>query len=205
MPLEIVDIQSKKVGEIALNTLVDDKLNKAVLYYAVKANLNNVRHGNSSVKQRSDINKTKKKLYRQKGTGNARHGARSANIFVGGGVTHGPRPRSYTEKVNKKFKKNSYQQVVKYLVQNNKLKVVNELNFEKASTKKAAEIISKLNINNVLVVLPNDNTNAKLSFRNLKDVRVINDININVYDFVRSQNVLMTADTFNVLKERYSL
>ena len=175
------------------------------MYYIVKANRNNLRHGTASVKDRSEINKTTKKLYRQKGTGNARHGARKSNIFVGGASTHGPRPRSYFEKVNKKLKMKGYQEAFKYLIQNDHLKVLNELNFDKPNTQEAGKTLGKLNLRKALVVLTKDNTNARLSFRNLKDVKVISDENINVYDMLRYENVVVTAESFEKIKERYTL
>ncbi|MBF0103697.1 MAG: 50S ribosomal protein L4 [Deltaproteobacteria bacterium] len=205
MPVQILDTENKPMGEVALSGLESEKLNKAVLYYAVKAHLNNQRHGTASAKQRGEVNITGKKVYRQKGTGRARHGASSVNIFVGGGATHGPKPRSYNEKINKKFKKTGYQEVFKYLVQTGGLKVLTEIKLEKPSTKRAGQILQNLGIKKALVILPADNINGHLSFRNLKNVTVVNENNINVYDMLRLENVILTADFFKKIIERYSL
>lgn len=203
MSLQVVDQNNKKVSEIDVSKLASDKVNKAVLYYAVKAARNGLRRGTASAKDRSDVCKTNKKIYKQKGTGNARHASRKANIFVGGGSAHGPKPRSYVEKVNKKFKKASYREVIKYLLQTNNLKVVKDLVFDKPSAKQASKILSSMSINKALVVLPQDNINGVLSFRNLKNVAVAHDNNISVYDFLKYETVVMTDKVFETIKGRY--
>ncbi len=205
MDLNVIDKNNKKVSNITMSDAANEKYNQDILYYAVKAARNNLRHGTAAVKDRADINKTTKKIYRQKGTGNARHGSKRANIFVGGGSTHGPRPRSYNENTNKKFKSRSYLEVFKYLIQENKLKVLNEIKFEKPSTKEAAKVLEKLGLSKVLVVLPAENKNAKMSFRNLKNVGVINEINLNIYEILRHDAVVMTEPYFQQVKERYGL
>ncbi len=205
MALDIVDIKNKKVGSAELTPAMGEKVNKAVLYYTVKALRNNLRHGTAAVKDRSFVNMTNKKIYKQKGTGNARHAARSANIFVGGGSAHGPRPRSYFESLNKPFKSVGYVEAVKYLLANDGLKIVSTIEFAKASTKEGAKVLKSLGLTKALVVLPKTNTKAKLSFRNLKNVKVVNEENINVLDMLSYEKVVMTADFFNTLKERHGL
>lgn len=205
MAVDIIDIKNKKAGSVDLKPELAEKVNKAVLYYTIKALRNNLRHGTAAVKDRSFVNMTNKKIYKQKGTGNARHAARSANIFVGGGSAHGPRPRSYREKINKKFNSVSYVEAFKYLLANDGLKVIKEINFDKPSTKQGALVIKDLGISKALVVLPKDNINAKLSLRNLSGIKVVNEENINVLDMLRYEKVVMSADFFSKLKERHSL
>lgn len=203
MGLPILDIKNNKVREIELSADLQEKVNKAVLYYALKASRNALRHGTSQVKDRSAINKTNKKIYKQKGTGNARHASRKANIFVGGGSAHGPHPRSYVEKVNKKFKKISYTEVLKYLIQNNLLKVLESFSLDKPSTKAASQVLKTLGLNKALVIVSKDNQNMKLSFRNLKDVKVINEENINFYDALRYNALVLDLESFEKIKTRY--
>ena len=182
-----------------------EKVNKAVLYYALKASRNNKRHGTAAVKNRADIAMTTKKLYRQKGTGGARHGARSASIFVGGNSSHGPTPRSYYEYLSKTFKKKSYHEVFKYLIQNDSLKVVNEFKFDKPSTKEAVKVLASMKVKKALVVLPQDNKAASMSFRNIRDIKVVHDNNLCVYDLLRYENVILTKSCLAQVKERYAL
>lgn len=205
MNLEVVDISNKKVASLELGQQMSEKPDQAVLYYALKALRNNLRRGTAKVKDRSEITKSNHKIYRQKGTGRARHGARRANIFVGGASTHGPRPRSYFEKLNKKFKKRSYLEAFKYLAQHGGLKVVSEIKFDRPSTRSAAKVLNDLNLTEALVILPKENQNAFLSFRNLKNVHVVSEENLNVYDLLCFSHVIITADFFNKVKERYGL
>lgn len=205
MLLQVVDQNNKKLREIELASWIDDKVNQDILYYSVKAARNNLRHGTARVKTRAEVNRTNKKVYRQKGTGNARHGSRRANIYVGGGNVHGPQPRSYFEKLNKKTKRKAYQEVFKYLIQNDQLKVLDGLQFSKPSTKLAQGVLKNLGVKKALVYLPQDENNACLSFRNLKDVDVASEGNVSVYEMLRSENVLVSARFFEQLKERYGL
>lgn len=205
MTLQIVNTENKKVAAVELGAALTEKPNKAVLYYAVKAARNNLRRGTAKTKGRSDVSMTNKKIYRQKGTGNARHAARSANIFVGGGNVFGPLPRSYNEKVNKKFKQASYRETIKYLVQNDHLRLLDQLSFAKPSTKAATKVLKNLGLEKALVILPQTNVNAIKSFRNIKDVKVIHESNLNAYDMLNYEDVIMTAEFFANLKERYSL
>lgn len=205
MSLSILNSENKKVGEVALATDLTSKVNKAVLYYALKASRNALRHGTACVKDRAEVKATNKKTWRQKGTGNARHGARNANIFVGGGSAHGPRPRSYVESINRSFQKKQYVEVFKYLLKENAVKVLDKIDFEKPSTKKAVSLLKNLGVSECVVVLPKASTSAKRSFRNIKGVKVINEENINVYDLCNYGCVVTSSDTFGQIKERYAL
>lgn len=205
MLLEVIDQNNKKVRSIDLGKDADEKVNKAVLYYAVKAERANLRHGTVKTKTRSEVNRTNKKLYRQKGTGGARHGPRSANIFVGGGNVFGPTPRSYFEHLNKKMKNLTYGEALKYLMQNNQLKVIDKLSFTKPSTKAAAKVLKGIGFEKAAVILPVTDKNSCLSFRNIQNVKVVHEGNLNVYDLFRYGNVVMTGAFFDQLKERYSL
>lgn len=201
----VLNTENKKVGDITLSDTVKQKVNKAVLYYALKAGRNALRHGTAAVKDRSQVNMTNKKIYRQKGTGGARHAARSANLFVGGGSAHGPRPRSYVEGVNKSFRATSYREVFKYLIQKDQLKLLDKVEFAKPSTKIAAGLLKTLGLSKALVVLPKDDLSAQRSFRNLRDVKVINEQNLNVLDMCQFENVVMLAPYFESIRGRYGL
>ena len=208
MQLAVIDQNFKSVSNLTLSDEMGEKLNKAVLYYGVKALRSNLRHGTVKVKTRSEVERTGKKVYKQKGTGNARHGSRRANIYVGGGNVHGPQPRSYNEKINKKFKSRCYHEIFKFLIQSDSLKVVSEFNFAKPSTKDAVKFLKGVGFDKkALVLLPTDAAykNAELSFRNVKDVKVLSDININFFDLLKYSKVVVLQKTFENLKERYAL
>lgn len=205
MLLTVTDKKNKKVKEVELSDDLNEKVNKAVLYYGLKAFRNNQRHGTVKVKSRGEVCRTKKKSIRQKGSGGARHGAKSANIFVGGGNVHGPQPRSYSEKLNKKFKAKCYKEAIKYLVQKEGVKVVDQFSFDKPSAKAGREMLAGLSLAKATVIVPADDANAVLSFRNLRDVTVVKENNINLYDILRYENVVLTEAFLNQLKERYKL
>ncbi len=207
MQLAVIDQNLKSVNKLTLSEEMSEKLNKAVLYYGVKALRSNLRHGTVKVKTRSEVNRTGKKVYKQKGTGNARHGSRRANIYVGGGNVHGPQPRSFNEKINKKFKSRCYHEIFKFLIQSDSLKVVSDLNFAKPSTKDAKKFLQGVGFEKALVVLPTDAAyqNAEKSFRNIKDVKVLSDNNINFFDLLKYSKVVILQKTFENLKERYAL
>lgn len=205
MQLDVIDQRCKKIRSLDVAPSVADKINKAVLYYAFKAQRNNLRHGTVKTKTRSEVKMTNKKVYRQKGTGNARHGARSANIFVGGGNVFGPNPRSYFEHLNRKMRVLSYAEAFKYLIQNDTLKIVDDFIFEKPSTKAAAEFLKNAGCVRALVILPSSNENAKLSFRNLRDVTVLAEHNLNLPDILSHDFVVVTASFFEEMKGRYGL
>lgn len=213
MQADVVDQNNKKVRAIKIDKMTEEKLNKAVLYYAVKAKRTNLRHGTVKTKTRSEVNMTNKKIYRQKGTGNARHGPRSANIFVGGGNVHGPRPRVFAEKMNKKAQAASYRETLRYLLQNNQLKLVEEFKFAKPSTKMAAKFLKDLGFSKAMIYVPapqngvpvSGTENAARSFRNLRDVKVAWENNLNLFDMLRYENTVLTAGFFEKLKERYGL
>lgn len=207
MQLAVIDQNLKSVAKVDLSDELKDKVNKAVLYYGVKALRSNLRHGTVKVKTRSEVNRTTKKIYKQKGTGNARHGNRRVNIYVGGGNVHGPSPRSFNEKINKKFKNRCYHEIFKFLLQNEGLKIVSDFNFAKPSTKDAVKFLQGVGYQKAVVVLPTEAAykNAELSFRNIKDVRVLHDNNINFFDFLKYGKVIVLQKTFENLKARYAL
>jgi large subunit ribosomal protein L4 len=205
MKYDVVNLTDKSVGSVELSDKVSEKVKKAVLYYAVKADRNNRRHGTVKVKSRGEVAKTGKKSIRQKGTGGARHAQRSANIFVGGGNVHGPQPRRYFESLTKKTKHAAYREALKFLIQNKSLKLVDEFAFKKPSTKDAAKALHAFGFKKTLVLLPQGADNAECSFRNLRDVTVVWENNISVYELLRSDSVVMTQAFFAELKERVGL
>ena len=205
MQLDVVDQKNKKIRQVELAPWLSEKVDQDLLYYIAKAQHNNLRRGTVRTKTRAEVGRTGKKVYRQKGTGNARHGSRKANIYVGGGNVHGPQPRSYFEKLNKKTKSKAYCELFKYLVQNNLLKVVDSFDFSKPSTKMAKETLQNLGVKKAVVYVPQNDSNARLSFRNLCDVKVASENNLSAFSILRQNAVVVTAKFFDQVKERYGL
>lgn len=150
---DIYDINMKKVGDIELSKAVFcAEVKPHLIYDAVKTQLANKRAGTSSTKTRAEVKASGVKPYRQKGTGRARHGSWVSPLFVGGGVTFGPKPRDFSLKMNKKVKKAALRSALSSKVAENRFLVIDKW-AEKKKTKEMAEVFKKMKIENALIVL----------------------------------------------------
>ena len=176
--------------------------NDHAIYLDVKQYLANQRQGTHKTKEKWEVSHSTKKIVRQKGTGGARHGSLKANIFVGGGRVFGPRPRSYSFKLNKKLKQLARYSALSYKVKEDALKIVESFNMEEPKTKEFIKIIGNLNINDrkVLFVLPENMNNIYLSSRNLPNVRVINVNEINTYDLMNSTSLVFMEGVESIIQ-----
>ncbi len=181
------------------------EVNRHVLWEVVKWQLASRRQGTHSTKTRGEVAYSGRKLLPQKGTGNARHGDRGANIFVGGGVAHGPKPRDYYYALPKKVRRLGLKMALSLKAKENNLLVVDSLDLgDVPRTKKAVELLKKLGIDGekVLVVLPQKEEVAYKSFRNLPYVRVLPVEGLNVYDMLWADKLLLTAQSLEKIYER---
>ena len=195
-----------KVLEVGLKPEVFGvEVNKQLLWEVVKWQLANRRQGTHNTKTRGEVAYSGRKLLPQKGTGNARHGDRGANIFVGGGVAHGPRPRDYYYSLPKKVRKLGLKMALSLKAKENNLLVVDDIQIgDVPKTKKAIEILKELNIDKdkVLVVVPQKDEVIYKSFRNLPKVSVLPVEGLNVYSILWADKVLMTAQALEKVYER---
>ncbi len=178
--------------------------NDHAIYLDVVQYLANQRHGNAKTKDRSEIAHSTKKLGRQKGGGGARHGSLKANIFVGGGRVFGPVPRFYHTKLNKKVKSLARCSALSYKVKDNAITVVEPFTMEAPKTKEFAQILANLKAGdrNVLVVLPKNSENIYLSSRNLPYANVITVDEINTYEIVKANSLVIVDGVQDILAER---
>src|SRR3982750_2527748 len=148
MELAIVNISGKETGKkLKLNAgLFDVEPNDHAIYLDVKQYLANQRQGTHKAKERAEINRTTKKLKRQKGTGGARAGSMKSPLFVGGGRVFGPRPRDYSFKLNKKVKRLARVSALTYKAKDNAITVVEDFNFEVPKTKNFVDLLKNLNL-----------------------------------------------------------
>lgn len=195
-----------KVLEVELKPEVFNvEVKRHVLWEVVKWQLASRRQGTHSTKTRGEVSYSGRKLLPQKGTGNARHGDRGANIFVGGGVAHGPKPRDYYYPLPKKVRRLGLKMALSLKAKENNLLVVDSLDLgEVPKTKKAIEVLKNLGIypQKVLVVLPQKEEVIYKSFRNLPYVRVLPVEGLNVYDILWADKLLMTAQALDKIYER---
>ena len=192
-----------KNGEVSLNdTVFGIEPNDSVIFDAVLMQRASMRQGTHAVKNRSAVRGGGKKPWRQKGTGRARQGSIRSPQWVGGGTVFGPTPRSYAYKLPRKVRRLAIKSVLSQKVLDESLVVVDELKFEQPRTKAFAEVLSNLDVNSkVLVVLEDDNANAALAARNLKNVTVIPAKGLNVLDVINNDKMVITKGALSQVEE----
>jgi large subunit ribosomal protein L4 len=178
--------------------------NDHAIYLDVVQYLANQRQGTSKTKDRSEVAYSTKKIIRQKGSGGARHGSIKAGIFVGGGNIHGPKPRIYRTKLNKKVKALARYSALSYKAQDNAITFVEPFTMEAPKTKEFMKILSNIKADGrkVLFVLPQNSTNIFLSSRNLPEVKVITVDEINTYAIMNANSLVLVDGVQDILSER---
>ena len=196
MEVKIYDKQAKEVGSMELSDEVFAReYNEAIIHQCVVAQMNNMRQGTKSTLTRTEVKGGGKKPWRQKGTGNARQGSIRAPQWVKGGVVFAPKPRDFSQKVNKQMKREALKSAISYKFANNEAIVVDSLAFEAAKTKEMATVLKNFNLDKtVLVVLGDNDKNAVIAARNIPGVTTINADLLNVLDVVANAKCLITKD-----------
>jgi large subunit ribosomal protein L4 len=180
------------------------EVNQPLLAQAIRVYLSNGRQGTSRVKTRGEIVRTKKKWYKQKGTGNARHGARSAHIFVGGGVAHGPKGNeNWSKNLNKKMKLKALATAL--TLQAKQIVVSDEVAKLDGKTKSGVELLKKSGVDaqaKVLVVVSDLNENLDRSLRNLEQVLLRRAYKVNALDIAMADQIVITSDAVKEIEAR---
>ncbi|MBF8438013.1 50S ribosomal protein L4 [Halanaerobiaceae bacterium Z-7014] len=202
--LSIYNSSGNEVEKVSLNKeIFEENVNEHVVHEAVTAQLAAKRQGNASTKGRSEVRGGGRKPWRQKGTGRARHGSIRSPLWVGGGITFGPKPRSYKKKINRKTKKLAIRSVLTAKANAEELLIIDELSFDRPRTKDATEILSNLNLSDkkVLFVLPEKDKNAYLSIRNIANAKTMVLDGLNVYDLLNNDMVVIPQAALDKLEE----
>jgi large subunit ribosomal protein L4 len=198
MKVSVLDIKGKETGrEVELSESVFGlEPNDHVVYLDVKQHLANKRQGTHKAKERAEIAGSTRKIKKQKGTGTARAGSIKSPIFRGGGRVFGPRPRDYHFKLNKKLKRLARKTVLSQKLKNNQLMIVEDFGFDAPKTKDFLNLLDDLNIRDKksLIVLDETNKNVYLSSRNIKTAKVVNVSELNTYNIMNS-NVLLISES----------
>jgi large subunit ribosomal protein L4 len=162
----------------------------------------NQRQGTHKSKERNEVSATTKKLKRQKGTGGARAGSMKSPLFVGGGRVFGPRPRDYSFSLNKKLKRLARKSALTYKAQSNGILVLEDLDFAAPKTKAMIDLVKNLNLfdKKTLIVLPQSNKNVYLSSRNLERNKVVTASDLNTYDILNAQNIIVVESSLQVIE-----
>lgn len=205
MELAILDIKGKSTGKKASlsDTVFSIEPNDHAIYLDVKQFLANQRQGTHKAKERAEVAFSTKKLKKQKGTGGARAGSRKSPVFVGGGTIFGPKPRNYSFKLNKKLKVLARKSALTYKVKDNALSVIQEFTLSEPKTKQFIEILSNLSLSEkkTLLVLSESNKNVYLSSRNLEKTKVITAENLNTYDLLNADSLILTEGAIKKIED----
>jgi large subunit ribosomal protein L4 len=201
----VLNMAGKEVGTIELNdSIFGVEINEHLVHMAVLQQLANNRQGTQKAKTRSEVSGGGKKPYRQKGTGHARQGSTRAPHYTGGGVVFAPVPRDYSFKLNKKEKRAALKSALTSRVAENKLIVLDELKLEEIKTKKFVEVMNNLKVNKALVVLNEMDTNVIASAANIPTVKTAQTNEINVFDVLKYDTVVVTKAAVTTIEEVYA-
>lgn len=197
----VIDTKLKNVGDVELSDAIfGTEVNKSIIHEAVRACLANRRVGCSCTKTRGEVHATNKKPYKQKGTGRARHGTLASPIFVGGGITFGPRPRDYTIQMPKKKKRVALQSALSLKVKENKFLVLDKWN-EAKKTKEMVSVLKSMNVSNALIILNEPNELLERTVRNIPYIDVTYTDRLNTYNIIAHDFLICTKDVVAKIQE----
>lgn len=206
MKVAVLDIKGKETGrEVTLDKSVFGiEPNEHAVYLDVKNYLANQRQGTAKTKERGEIVGSTRKIKKQKGTGTARAGSIKSPIFRGGGTIFGPKQRDYGFKLNKKVKKLARKSVLSSRAKEKAIQILEDFTFETPKTKEFINILNSLSANDKksLILLTEQNKNVFLSSRNLKKTNVTTVDEVNTYDLINAECLILCEGTLDQLKER---
>ncbi len=201
----VYNIEGKEVGTMELNDAVFGvEVNEHLVHMAVVNQLANNRQGTQSAKTRSEVSGGGRKPWRQKGTGHARQGSTRSPQWTGGGVVFAPKPRDYSFKMNKKEKRAALCSALSSKVAESQIIVLDEFKLDEIKTKKFVEVMNNLKASKALVVLEGENKNVVLSGRNIPTVKVTATNEINTYDVLKYETLVVTKAAVEKLEEVYA-
>ena len=204
--VDVYDLNGKKVSDIELaENVFGIEPNEAIVHSVLKNYLANQRQGTQSTKTRAEVRGGGKKPWRQKGTGRARQGSTRAPQWIKGGIALGPKPRSYRYTVNKKERRLAIKSVLSSKVLEKELTVLDKIELKEIKTKSMVKALTALKLEGkTLIVLPENDKNVVMSARNIEGVKTISANNINVFDLLKYNNLVLPVDTVKKLEEVYA-
>jgi large subunit ribosomal protein L4 len=201
MKVPVFNMAGEEVNSVNLPALIfEAEINRDLMHQALVRQLANARQGTHNTKGRSEVNRTTAKMYRQKGTGRARHGSRRAPIFVGGGIAHGPKPRKYTKEMPRKMRRAALRSALSVKAGNGDIVVVEDVRVEAPKTKEIVKFINRLvEGDSVLLLLSERNENVEKSARNLADVKTLRANYLNIRDLLGYDKIVMPLTALEVI------
>ena len=203
--VSVLNMEGKEVEKLELNdNIFGVEINEHLVHLAVVSQLANNRQGTQKAKTRSEVSGGGRKPWRQKGTGHARQGSTRAPQWTGGGVVFAPVPRDYSFKLNKKEKRAALKSVLTSKVADGKFVVVDDLKLDEIKTKKFVEVLNNLKVEKALVVLNDMDTNVIASAANLPTVKTAQTNELNVFDALKYDTVVVTKAAVATIEEVYA-
>ena len=203
--LSVYNMKKEAVDSIELNDLVfGAEYNEALIHQVIVAQHNNARQGTKSTLTRSEVNASKKKMYRQKGTGGARHDERSAPQFDGGGVVFAPKPRDFSQKINKKMRDIAFSSAISQKIAQNEVYVIDDIKFADNKTKAASEFLKTFGLNKRTIILTDGkDENVVRATGNIQKVSAQDVALLNVCDVVENTYLVFTKNAIKKIEEAY--
>lgn len=205
LTIDVMDLNGKIVDSLSLHKDVfGAKSNKVLITQAIRVYLANQRRGTVATKTRGEVRGSTRKIYRQKGTGRARHGGIRAPIFVGGGIVFGPKPRDYSLKLSQKMRQKALFAALSAKLQSNEMRVVAGLASIEPKTKAMATVLKHVGISGkkTLVVLSKNEESVTRSVRNIADVTYAYADQLNTYEVLNSGIILFMQEAVEALAQR---
>ncbi|MBW2592267.1 MAG: 50S ribosomal protein L4 [Deltaproteobacteria bacterium] len=204
--LDVLNIKGEKVSEVELvDTIFNISVKASVLHEVVTMQLAKKRSGSASVKHRSDITGSGKKLFRQKGTGRARRGDIKSPLLRGGGSVFGPDPRSYAYKVPKKVRKLALKMALSSKLDLDEIVVLNEFELGRIKTKDVSETLKTLGLKSALIVTEKENEKLEISSRNIPGIKVLRSAGLNVYDILKYEKLILIEPSVKEIEGRLTV
>ncbi len=201
--LDVVNLENEVVDQLDLHdTVFSAKVNKSLLYLAVKHYRDSLRQGTHSTKTRAEVRGGGRKPWRQKGTGRARVGSSRNPLWRKGGVAHGPKPRSYAFRLPRKMLQGAMRSALSDRFASNCIRVVAEFSLPNHKTRELDQVLRKLETRRKLLIVDNgDNENLARASGNLPEVKVVSSRGVTVYDLLNSRSVLFSRNAIEKLQE----
>lgn len=207
MKLDVIKLDGAKAGSVDLDDAIFgiDDIRGDILQRVVTWQLAKRRSGNHKIQVRNEVSRTSKKMYKQKGTGGARHGSRRAAQFVGGAKAHGPVVRSHAFDLPKKIRALALRHALSSKAKSGALVVLDSVVLTEAKTAALRATFDKIGLKNALVIAgPEVDANFKLAARNIPNVDVLPNAGLNVYDVLRRQTLVLTKDAVEAISARFA-
>jgi large subunit ribosomal protein L4 len=201
--VNVINSKAQKVSQIDLvDAIFNIPVNGSVLHEVVTMQLASRRSGSASVKHRSDVKGSGRKLFKQKGTGRARRGDIKSPLLRGGGSTFGPDPRSYAYKVPKKVRRLALKMALSSKLKQESLVVLDEFGLDTIKTREFVKVMNALNTKNALIITEKKNETLELSARNVPNIKVLRVEGLNVYDILKYENVVLLESSIKSIEGR---